>query len=189
MSRRDLWREGEVRVISVTPVSRGVLRPTLLTITTLALIVEAGARYVFIHRAEDWLIFFFVLPLAVVTLTRVWRWRSHKVHVTSDRVIVEGGVLRHQRSSVEMRDIVSAHVDQRLRERFTRRGFVYLDTVVGPIPVGLVRHPGALCRVIDAERLGPQRDDVPLDTVFAYEDSEPQDFGANSDAWERRRYE
>jgi hypothetical protein len=189
MSRRDLWREGEVRVISVTPVSRGVLRPTLLTITTFALIIEAGARYGFVHRAEDWLVVIFVLPLAVVTLTRVWRWRSHKVHVTNDRVIVEGGVLRHQRSSVEMRDVLSSRVDQRLHERFTRRGFVYLDTVVGPIPVGLVRHPGALCRVIDAERLGAYRDDAPLDDVFTYEDPEPQDFDEQPDVWQRRRYE
>ena len=45
MSKRDLWREGEVRVISVTPVSRGVLRPSLLTVTTLALIVEGAGRF------------------------------------------------------------------------------------------------------------------------------------------------
>jgi hypothetical protein len=189
MSRRDLWREGEVRVISVTPVARGVLRPTLLTVTTLALIIQGGSRYGFVHRAEDWLVVIFVLPLAVVTLTRVWRWRSHKVHVTSERVVVEGGVLRHSRSSVELRDVLSSHVDQRLRERFTRRGFVYLDTVVGSIPVGLVRHPEALCRVIDAERLGEYRDDATLDDVFTYEDNEPQDFGGQTDVWQRRRYE
>lgn len=188
MSRRDHRREGEVGVISVTPVSRGVIRPSLLTITTFALIVQAGERFGFIHRIEDWLDVLFVVPLAAVTLTRIWRWRSHKIHVTSDRVIVEGGVLRHQRSSVELRDVLSTRVDQHVYERFMRRGFVYLDTVVGAIPVGLVRHPDALCRVIDAERRGEYRD-VPFDTVFTYEEDEPLDFGVSTDEWPRRRYE
>lgn len=189
MSRRDIWREGEVRVISVTPVSRGVIRPLLLTITTLAIVIEASGRYSFVHRVEDWLLVILVVPLAVVTATRVWRWRSHKVHVTNDRVIVEGGVLRHQRTSIDLRDVLTTRVDQRLRERFTRRGYVYLDTKVGPIPVGLVRHPGALTRLIDAERLGEYRDDTPLDTIFTYEDPEPYEFEVRPDEWQRRRIE
>jgi hypothetical protein len=176
-------------VISVTPVSRGVVRPLLLTLTTLALIVEGGAKYGFVHRVADWLVVIFVVPLAAVTATRVWRWRSHKVHVTTNRVIVEGGVLRHQRNSVDLRDVLAARVEQRFLERFTRRGFVYLDTVVGPLPVGLVRHPGALCRVIDAERLGEYHDDTPLDTVFTYEEPEGADHEVRPDEWQRRRYE
>ena len=93
MSGRDLWREGEVRVISVTPVSRGVVRPFLLTVTTLALIVEGASRYGWVHRYEEWFIVVLVVPFLAVTLTRTWRWRSHKVHVTNERVIIEGGVL------------------------------------------------------------------------------------------------
>lgn len=184
-----LWREGEVRVISVTPVSRGVLRPCLLTITTLALIIDAGGRYATIHRAEDWLVVIFVVPLALVTATRVSRWRSHKVHVTNDRVVVEGGVLRHQRTSVELREVLATRVDQRLVERFARRGFVYLDTMAGPILLGLVRHPGALCRLIDAERQGEYRDVTPQDTIFTYEDPEPFEFEVRPDEWQRRRFE
>jgi uncharacterized membrane protein YdbT with pleckstrin-like domain len=189
MSRSDIWRDGEVRVISVTPVSRGVIRPTLFTITTLALIIEAGSRYSFIHRVEDWLILLLVGPLALVTLTRVWKWRSHKVHVTNERVIVEGGVLRHQRTSVEMRDVLSTRIDQRVSERLTRRGYVYLETPVGSILVGLVRHPNALCRLIDAERLAEDEDDFAFDTVFTYEDPEPHQFEVRPDEWQRRRYE
>jgi membrane protein YdbS with pleckstrin-like domain len=189
MSRRVLWREGEVRVISVTPVSRGVLRPFLITLTTLALIVEAASRYSLIHRGEDWLVLVLVVPLAVVTLTRTWRWRSHKIHVTNERVIIEGGVLRHQRTSIDMRDVHATRVDQRMGERLARRGYVYLETMVGPILVGLVRHPGALCRLIDAERLGSDDYSVPFDTVFTYEDPEPYQLEVRPDQWQRRRYE
>lgn len=189
MSSRGLWREGESRVISVTPVSRGVLRPTLFTLTTLALIVEAGARYSFVHHVEGWLELFLVVPLALVTLSRIWRWRSHKVHVTSERVIVEGGVLTRQRTTVEMRDVAATRVDQRVSDRLIRRGFVYLETPLGTVPVGLVRHPDALCRLIDAERTRPSDSDYPFDTVFTYEDPEPSPFQVRPDEWQRRRYE
>jgi membrane protein YdbS with pleckstrin-like domain len=188
MSRHELWREGEVRVISVTPVSRGVIRPFLITVTTLALIIEAAARYSFIHRAEEWLIILFVLPLAAVTLTRTWRWRSHKVHVTNERVIIEGGVMRHQRTAIEMRDVIATRVDQRMSERLTRRGYVYVETVVGPVLLGQVRHPGALCRLIDAERLGESQTDS-FDTIYTYEDDQPYQFEVQPDQWQRRRYE
>src|SRR5580658_1191345 len=117
MSSRDLWREGEVRVISVTPVSRGVVRPFLLTVTTLALIVEGASRYSWVHRYEEWFIIVMVLPFLAVTLTRTWRWRSRKVHVTNERVIIEGGVLRRYRTAVELRDVLGTRVDQRVSER------------------------------------------------------------------------
>jgi membrane protein YdbS with pleckstrin-like domain len=189
MGRRGLFREGEVTVITVTPVSRGVVRPVLVTMTTIALIVVGASRYSLVHRFEDWLALIFVGPLAFVTLTRVWRWRSHKVHVTNDRVITEGGVLRHQRTSIEMRDVLATRVDQRVSERLTRRGYVYLETSAGPIAVGFVRHPGALCRLIDAERLVGESYSVPLDTVFTYEDPDPYQLEVRPDEWQRRGYE
>ncbi|MGH3733961.1 MAG: PH domain-containing protein [Acidimicrobiales bacterium] len=189
MNRRDPWREGEVPIISVTPVSRGVVRPLLLAVTTLALIIGGSSRYVYVHRFEEVLMILLVLPLALVTLTRTWRWRSHKIHVTNERVMVEGGVLRHQRSSVEMRDVFATRVDQRIRERLYRRGYVYLETAGAAVPIGLVRHPAALCRLIDAERnaLHPQGD--PFDTVYTYEDPEASLYEVFPDEWQRRRYE
>lgn len=189
MSRRDLWREGEVRVISVTPVSRGVVRPFLLTVTTLAIIVEGSSRYSIVHRFEELLIVVLVLPMAAVTATRIWRWRSHKVHVTSERVIVEGGVLRHHRTAVELRDVLATRVDQRVSERLARRGYVYLETSGAAIPVGLVRQPSALCRLIDAERLAEYDAGFPLDTVFTYEDPERYQLEVRPDQWQRRRFE
>jgi membrane protein YdbS with pleckstrin-like domain len=189
MSRRDLWREGEVRIISVTPVSRGVIRPALLTVTTLALIVEGAARYSYVHRFEDVLMVILVVPLALVTLTRTWKWRSHKIHVTNERIIVEGGVLRHQRSAVEMRDVFATRVDQRVAERLTRRGSVYLETTGAAVPIGLVRHPAALCRLIDAERNADYSHGDPLDTVYTYEDPEASPYEVLPDEWQRRRFE
>jgi hypothetical protein len=109
--------------------------------------------------------------------------------VTNDRVIIEGGVLRHQRTSIEMRDVLATRVDQRVSERLTRRGYVYLETSAGPIAVGFVRHPGALCRLIDAERLVGESYSVPLDTVFTYEDPDPYQLEVRPDEWQRRGYE
>jgi membrane protein YdbS with pleckstrin-like domain len=189
MSGRVLWREGEVRVISVTPVSRGVIRPFLITLTTLALIIEAAGRYTLIHRAEDWLVVICVLPLAAVTLTRTWRWRSHKLHVTNERLIIEGGVMRHQRTVIEMRDVIATRIDQRMSERLTRRGYVYVETMAGPVLLGQVRHPGALCRLIDSERLGGESLTDPFDTIYTYEDDEPHQFEVQPDQWRRGRYE
>ena len=189
MSRRDLWREGEVRIISVTPVSRGVLRPSLLTVTTLALIVEGASRFVYVHRFEELLMVILVLPLAAVTLTRTWRWRSHKIHITNERIIVEGGVLRHQRSAVDLRDVFATRVDQRITERLWRRGYVYLETSGSSVPIGLVRHPAALCRLIDAERMAPDAQTDPLDTIYTYEDPNSSPYEVLPDEWQRRRYE
>lgn len=189
MSRRDLWREDELRIISVTPVSQGVVRPALLTVTTWALVVEGAARYSFVHRFEEVLIVLFVVPLALVTLTRTWKWRSHKIHVTSERVIVEGGVLRHQRSAIEMRDVFATRVDQRISERLTRRGYVYLETMGSAVPIGLVRHPAALCRLIDAELNTEHPVGDPLDTVYTYEDPEASHYEVLPHEWQRRRFE
>lgn len=189
MSWRDLLREGEIRIISVTPVSRGVLRPTLVTITTIALIIDGATRYHFVHQVESWLLLIFVGPVAVVTLTRAWRWRSHKVHVTNDRVIIEGGVVRHQRTSIELRDVLATRVEQRVSERLTRRGFVTLETLAGPVVIGFVRHPSALARLIDAERRDEARQSVPFDTVFSVEEPNYFPRGVRPDEWQRHRYE
>lgn len=178
-----------MRVISVTPVSKGVIRPALLTVTTLALIVEGAARYYDVHRIEEVLLILGVLPLALVTLTRTWQWRSHKIHVTSQRITVEGGVLRHWESSVEMRDVLATTVDQSITDRLSRRGYVYVQSLSSTFPVGLVRHPAALCRLIDAERAVQTYHSDPLDTVYTYEDPDASPYEVLPDQWQRRRYE
>jgi hypothetical protein len=42
-----------------------------------------------------------------------------------------------------------------------------------------VRHPAALCRLIDLQRANFRSDDVPLDTVFEYEHPDPHDYFVN----------
>src|ERR1700722_5179422 len=171
-----ILREGEMRIISVTPVARGTARPCIAGIVLLGLIVFGAKHVLFIHEHEWWFSLILAGPFAVVALTRTWRWRSHKVHVTNERVVVEGGVLHHQRSTVDLRDVVALRVDQRVSERLTRRGLIVLETNAGSILIGKLRHPGALVRLIDAERANNQIEPVPFDTVFGYEDPEPFDY-------------
>ena len=176
MAPRIILREGEVRIISVTPVARGTVRPCLVGIVLLGLVIFGGQHVDFIHQHEALMGLILAGPFAVVALTRTWRWRSHKVHVTNERIIIEGGVLRHHRSTVDLRDVVALRVDQRVAERLTRRGLVVLETNGGAVAIGKLRHPGALVRLIDAERANNQIDPVPFDTVFGYEDPEPFDY-------------
>jgi len=152
MSRRFVMREGEIRIISVTPISKGVIRPLLYTIAVAALIVAGAQHLHVVHRYEAILFLVVAGPFALVTLTRVWRWRSHKIRVTNQRVVVEGGVIHHRRSLIDLRDVVATHIDQRVSERLVRRGRLWLETNAGSFLVGTVRHPGALLRLIDAER-------------------------------------
>jgi hypothetical protein len=72
--------------------------------------------------------------------------------------------------------VVALRVDQRVSERLTRRGLIVLETNAGSILIGKLRHPGALVRLIEAERANNQIDPVPFDTVFGYEDPEPFDY-------------
>jgi membrane protein YdbS with pleckstrin-like domain len=185
-----MLRDGEVQIITVTPVARGIVRPLLVAVVMIAAVIFGAKHVHFIHQHE--MLFGLILagPFLLVTLTRVWRWRSHKIHVTNDRIILEGGVLGHQRSTVELRDIAAIRVDQRVSERLTRRGVIFLETIAGTIFVGKVRHPGALCRLIDAQRMNYHDESVPLDTVFSFEESDPFDLDMfPNDRQPHQRYE
>jgi membrane protein YdbS with pleckstrin-like domain len=173
--RLDL-RDGEVKIISVTPVARGTVRPCVLGIIMLGLTIFGAKHVHLIHEHEMLLGLILAGPFALVALTRTWRWRSHKVHVTNERIVVEGGVLHHQRSAVDLRDVVALRVDQRVSERLTRRGVVVLETNGGSMMIGKLRHPGALVRLIDAERANADIDPVPFDTVFGYDEPDPFDY-------------
>jgi len=169
-------REGEVRIISVTPIVKGVVRPLLYTIAVVALIVFGSQHLHLVHRYEAALLWIVAGPFALVTLTRVWRWRSHKVRVTNQRVIVEGGVMHHRRSMIELDDVVATHIDQRVSERLVRRGRLWLETTGGSFLVGTVRHPGALLRLIDAERFGEADPSTRDDDVFSDDELEIDEF-------------
>jgi membrane protein YdbS with pleckstrin-like domain len=171
-----ILREGEVKIISVTPVARGTVRPSVAAIAMVVLVIYGAKHLSFVHQHE--MVFGLILagPFALVALTRTWRWRSHKVHVTNERIVVEGGVLHHQRATVDLRDVIALRVDQRVSERLTRRGVVVLETNAGSVMIGKLRHPGALVRLIDAERATSQIQPVPFDTVFGYDQPDPFDY-------------
>lgn len=184
MASSLLLRDGEVQIIAVTPVPWGVGRPMLAGVAGLALVLLGSAHVHIVHLMVWWLLAVLVAPFAVVTLTRIWRWRSHKIHVTSQRVLLEGGVIVHQRTMIELRDVIATRVEQRILERITRRGVVTLETSGGSIALGKVRHPGALCRIIDAERTEDRRQPLPPDTVFTFEEPTDDEFEIRPD---RRR--
>lgn len=165
------WREEETRIVTVTPIVGGVVVPLGLTAIASLIVVEGSLRYRFLHEFRWWFALVLAGPLVLLALTRLWRWRSHKVHVTSQRVVIEGGVLRHWMTSIEYRDILSLHQQQGIAQRLLRRGNVVIEANSGPVHVGRVRHPSALCRVIDAQRLR-EPTTTPLDTVFEYDDHE-----------------
>lgn len=150
--RRLVLRDGEERVISVTPLSRGVVRPVVL-----ALAMSATIRYAVdvlhgLDRFQSLLYVAFVGPVLLLVTTRMWRWRAHKIHVTSQRLVVEHGAIRRVRTSVELGDIIIVHTHQGVGERMTGRGDVVIETMAGPWLVGRVRHPAALVRLVEAER-------------------------------------
>ena len=138
--------------MSVTPVGRGLARPLLALVTAVVLVQYGAARYAYVHQHR--LILFAVLagPCALLVVTRLWQWRSHKIHVTSQRVVIEGGAVRHYLHSLEFSDVLATRVEQRLGERLSRRGELFVETLAGSLYVGRVRHPAALARLIDRER-------------------------------------
>jgi membrane protein YdbS with pleckstrin-like domain len=184
VARRETWRDDETRVVTVTPVSRGVAKPAVVALV-LAALVELGARYwSWMHREAGWALLVLVGPAIIVVATRTWRWRSHKIHVTSERVVTEGGVARRYRQSVELRDVHAVRVEQGIRDRMIRRGSIFLETAAGTFTVGRVRHPAALVRLIERERSASAPNRPPLDTVFEYEDPSARGYDVDP-RWRR----
>jgi len=166
MPGRSTLRENEHRIISVTPVVSGLFRP-LLSLATSLVFVDLMVTHIYsLSSREGLLLFIFAGPCAFVVGTRTWKWRSHKLHVTNQRVIAEGGVATRFTNAVELRDVLGTRIEQSFIERSLRRGEVVLDTASGPFYSGLVNHPAALCRLIDSERATPSSGNLPLDTVF-----------------------
>ena len=166
MQGRTTLRENEHRIISVTPVVSGLFRPLLSLATSLVFVDFMVTHVHFLSSREALLLFIFAGPCAFLVGTRTWKWRSHKLHVTNQRVIAEGGIATRFTNAVELRDISGTRIESTLLERTLRRGEVVLDTASGPFYSGLINHPAALCRLIDSERATPAYGNLPLDTVF-----------------------
>ena len=187
MARKSKWRHDEEHVISVTPVGRGLWAPALATVIAGVLVWLAVGHVHTFNEYKVPLAVVLVVPCLGVLFTRTWRWRSHKIHLTSQRIIVEGGVLQHTRSEVELHALVKTVVNQRLKDRLARRGLIVVETPAGSLTLGVVRHPAALSRLIDNERRHYAAGDVAYDTVFDFDAPQDHDFDV-SDRQHRSRW-
>jgi len=187
MAKRSKWRDDEEHVISVTPVSRGLWAPALATALMAALFWFSSNHVHFFHEYREAWGAVLIVPCLGVLATRTWRWRTHKIHLTNQRIVVEGGVLQHTRSEVVLNDLIKFRINQRLRDRMARRGVIILETPAGTLSLGMVRHPAALSRLIDNERRSYEVGVEPYDTVFDFDAPQDHDFGV-SDRRHRGRW-
>jgi len=149
VSRRRRLEDGEALVISVTPVPRGLLAPAALFVLLEGGVVWLAMHWRFLHRYEPVALIAVGLLPALVLATRSWRWRSHKITLTTHRIISEGGVLGRYSTEIHLADVITARADQTLAERMRRRGMVTLETTSGAVVLGPLRHPMALRRLVD----------------------------------------
>jgi membrane protein YdbS with pleckstrin-like domain len=152
VSRRLRLENGETLVICVTPVPKGILSPLALLIVLEGIVVWVAMLWSLLHRYEAIALFAVGVLPALVLVTRSWRWRSHKVTVTTQRIVVEGGVLGRYSTQVNLGDVFATHANQTFAERLRRRGVVLLETHAGTVSLGPVRHPAALRRLVDRTR-------------------------------------
>lgn len=157
MSPRLRLEEGEATVISVTPVAEGLVGPLVVLVFLEGAIIAFGPRWSLLHHYEAIVILAVGLLPALVIVGRSCRWRSHKVIVTTRRVVMYGGVLSRYSTEIDFRQVVATHATQSLRERVRRRGTVLLELPSGTVALPPVRQPAALRRLIDRTR----RDAIP----------------------------
>jgi len=164
----------------VTPLARGVAVPAMATIAAVALVVAVANTWHWASAHSLIIAVVLVGPCALILGGRLWRWRSHQIIVTNQRILLVGGVATRRLRAIELIDVLSAGVDQRWLERLLRRGHVILETTSGVVSLERVRRPDALWRVIDHQRLQlDRRDQARLD--HADELSRALDAGDISD--------
>jgi membrane protein YdbS with pleckstrin-like domain len=143
---------GEALVISVTPVPQGLTAPLVAFVLLEGAVIWLATLWSLLHRYEGIaLVAVGVLP-AFVIATRTWRWRSYKVTLTTQRLVIDGGVLARYSTQVNLGDVFATHADQSFAERLRRRGVVLLETSAGTVTLPAVRHPAALRRLVDRTR-------------------------------------
>ena len=152
MSQRLRLENGETLVIRVTPVAEGLVVPIFSLVVVEGLVIWLATHWSQLHHYEAMVLFVVGLGPALVVATRSWRWRSNKVTLTSQRLVVEGGVLGRHSTQVYLGDIVATRAAQTFIERLRRRGVVTLETRAGTVTLGPVRHPAALRRLVDRSR-------------------------------------
>ena len=167
--RKNAWREDEIHIVSVTPVPFGLIGPVLSFVALAALLVAGSESFQFVRGHWPILALVILGPTALLILTRTWRWRSHRITVTSHRIEIAHGTIRRQNDFVYFDHLVGVHTQRRVRDRLARRGGVTIETQEGPLHLGTFRHADSLVRVIQHQRDASARDAIPLDTTFDFE--------------------
>jgi len=156
MGHRLSLRDGEFSIVSITPLSKGVIGPFAWTLLLAGAVVALSYQWHVVHRYEPVALAVFAGPPGLLTLTRARKWRSQRIIVTSQRLLVFTGVSARRRASIEWDDVVSTQIEQRWWQRPVHHGLVSVDTRVGSMVVGRVHHPEALVRVIDRQWKQPR---------------------------------
>jgi len=144
-------RDGEALVVEVTPLPRDVARPLAATLLAVGALWGAATLWTWASRHEAYLSVIVVVPAAVLG-QRLWRWWSHRVVVTTQRIIDVRGRGGRRLTAIELAEVRETTVDQRAFDRLLRRGSVILALDDSACLIGRVRRPDALRRVIDHVR-------------------------------------
>jgi membrane protein YdbS with pleckstrin-like domain len=161
VSRRLSLENGEALVISVTPVAQGLLTPLALLVLLEAAVIWGTPKWKTLYHYEAIVILVVGVLPALVLIGRSWRWRSHKITVTTQRIVITGGVLGRYSTELNLSDVFATHATQTLGERLRRRGVVFLETRSGTVMLEPVRYPAALRRLIDRTRRDATSDGSP----------------------------
>lgn len=145
-------RPGETVIVRVTARPRGLAWPVVATLVAVAGVVATMHFWIAARHWAALVTAVVIVPPSAVLGARLWRARSHKITVTSERVLASSGVARRHQASVLLRDVIAVHTEQSTLERLTRRGIVILDTPHGSLSLERCRRPDALARVIDFQR-------------------------------------
>jgi hypothetical protein len=167
--RKTDWREDEILILALTPVPSGLFGPVLSLLAMAGLLLEGVRSVNYVHRHQVLIAVVVLGPTALLVLTRVWRWRSRRVTVTSHRVNSTHGPLRRHSESLYFDSLVGVHTQRKFWDRLTRRGEVWIDGHDGSVRLGRFRHPDSLVRVIQHQRDSFSRDSIPLNTTFDFE--------------------
>jgi hypothetical protein len=138
-------------VVSVAPLPDGLWAPLIVTTLLVVGLVAVSETWTWPAHHDGALSIIVVLP-AIVLGARLWRWRSQRLVVTTERVLESSGIVNHHVVAVELREVTASWVQQRFVDRVTRRGSVILESPHSAIVLGRLRHPDALQRVIDYQR-------------------------------------
>jgi membrane protein YdbS with pleckstrin-like domain len=149
---RRLLRADEAIVVSVSPIPEGLFIPALIVAAEFASLVISSNRWTWVHHHQWWLALA-IVPAAFVLAARALRWRSHRLTITTQRVIEQRGVLHQRRSAIELADIRSLEVSRGLLDKLVRRGTVNVSLDQTIVALRRLRHPEVIARVIDHVRL------------------------------------